>query len=182
MGSLMKKIAYFAYMVLSLGASTAYTMQKPIQSVSSYILTKGARSLQKTLGTTAHITCTSLGVQMALRTMLAGKVSIQPQFENRDKPNAFYAILIAPALEELIFTYGISNILGPRYGPIITPILFASLHDHTDMKTRILLFVGAVLNSYLRISNYHSQSQAALAPLLSHMLQNALSIYINSHS
>lgn len=86
----------------------------------------------------------------------------------------FNAVILAPFLEELIFTYGINNILGPKYGPAITPVLFGAAHFHKGetLSEGTIIAATAGLGSFLRTRNFHATPKHTLAPIFAHSIYN----------
>lgn len=107
---------------------------------------------------------------------LADNSNMPPQFEIR--PSFTELVFATPIMEEIIFTYGWSNIIKREHNvlaaSIVTPILFGAAHHHDDPKMWAFLACGAAASSFLRVRNYHASDHQSLAPIFSHMLHNAV--------
>lgn len=96
-----------------------------------------------------------------------------------------YAIIIAPIIEELLYTGILNHALGEKYGPILTPLIFGAMHLIQPICTKefkrqncvnwLTTVFQATILSYVNTRNtYTTQS---LAPsIIHHILNNGVGI------
>jgi len=87
-----------------------------------------------------------------------------------------YSVTGAPILEELIFTYGGSKIMG-SYAQIIVPAIFAACHikAHHNRNMKILLTAATASANFIhqRVARRDPGAELPVV-IMSHMLQNTL--------
>lgn len=100
-------------------------------------------SLVKDLGAACRLLCYGILAEQAVGYIISKLIPINdlpPQFKEGKHPSFVHGVIVAPLIEEMIFTYGILNILGheqllgPTYGSIATSALFGATHYHENPK------------------------------------------------
>jgi hypothetical protein len=136
-------------------------------------------SLVKDVGAACRLVCYSWAAKKAVLYLASKLISLDAvptQFKSGECPSVFGAVIAGPLIEEMIFTYGISNILGSKYGPIVTPLIFGACHYNENPKRWALDAALCAAPSFFRTRHFHSK-KLTLAPIFSHAMTNAVAYY-----
>jgi membrane protease YdiL (CAAX protease family) len=88
------------------------------------------------------------------------------------KPSFLGIVLLAPIIEEIIFTYSLPRLLP--YGNLITPIIFGYIHFHTHPRKWLLIGCSASIGNFLRITFVRANPEHWGATIISHMIRNSI--------
>ncbi len=91
----------------------------------------------------------------------------------------FRSVVVAPILEESVFTYVTSELFG-SYAQIIAPVLFGAGHlSSYDRNLNIHLFTVSALINFIhqRVMRRNQASELPVA-IMSHMLQNQIACFL----
>ncbi len=155
---------------------------KTIKSDLGFVQPKVAQpsSLTKDFITGCRLACYGFAANMAvsyLTSKLIPLSSLPPQFEKGKEPSFVSSIIIAPIVEEIVCTYGISRLFGEKYGQVIVPLIFGGMHYHDDPKRWAFNIAMTGCTSFLHIRNFHSKENSIRASIFSHAIHNAIAWY-----
>ena len=141
-----------------------------------------------------------LALQKINETYFKGKLEFQPQFTSEEEPSTMSAVIVAPIIEELLFTYfpiAVFNAYKRSWGdmynksptlqavanliPVGSSILFGLAHTLVpgyNFPTKLLLFLATTPNNFMRIQYLKRYPENTAVPLLNHMLNNAVSVIL----
>ena len=89
----------------------------------------------------------------------------------------FYTIIIAPYLEEIIFRYGLYNIINNKYIYVIfTTFIFSAIHVLDDSNSLIYIWQYVPISFYLTYKYYKTRD--LLTVIAIHSFHNLLILFI----
>lgn len=96
--------------------------------------------------------------------------SLPKQFVKQ--PSFFDIVIVAPVLEETVFTYFLPRLLP--CGIIATPIIFGLAHYHAHPKRWILTGCKAGIENFLHVTFIRANPTYLGACIMAHMLSNTI--------